>query len=127
MLTALLATSLYAASLNPPQPKEAVPLYPVRVEKIANPLATDAVFILSGWTLDHLTTAGAIERGCYEANPLLHNLERRIVLKSGIAGGRLLVQYGLRRYGKHKVANALRYIGGAVDLGVSVNNYRCGR
>lgn len=127
MLTLALATSLYAASLNPPQPKEVAPLYPVRVEKIANPLATDLAFIGVGLSLDLYTTSGGIRRGCYEANPLGPDAEARVALKIGTATLRASTAFVLRRYGRHKAANVLRYVGGAVDVGLAVNNYRCGR
>ncbi len=122
MLLAL-AASLWLASQEPrPLPAQAVQ---IPIEKIANPLATDLVLNGLGMGADLITTDYALNHGCYEANPLAPRVEGRVALKMGVGAIRGAVAYWLRRSGHKRGADVFRWVGLAVDMGISVNNVAC--
>lgn len=86
-------------------------------------VASSAVFAV-GAIMDHQSTvAGMKIAGAREANPLLRNSDgsfspgKHLALSAGVYGVSLLMQR------KHpKMANVLRFIGGAAKIGVSIHN-----
>lgn len=102
------------------------------VEKIADRVGTDALFVVFGTSLDLGTSAGAFNRGCVELNkigtfgvggdPLA-----MVAMKLASGGVRVGAMALSRRHGRHRLANIIRYVGAIVDGGVSVSNLLCGR
>lgn len=91
-------------------------------------IASSAVFAV-GAIMDHQSTvAGMKIAGAREANPLLRNSDgsfspgKHLALSAGVYGVSLLMQR------KHpKMANILRFIGGAAKIGVSIHNRSAAR
>jgi hypothetical protein len=91
-------------------------------------LASSAVFAV-GAVLDHQSTvAGMKKAGARELNPLLRNSDgsfspgKHLALTAGVYGASLMLQR------KHpKMANVLRFIGGAAKIGVSIHNRSAAR
>jgi len=129
MIPLLLASSLWIASQNPPQPSGEVfqaPPVSVPIEKISDALATDLALIGLGTGADLISTDWAINRGCVEGNPLVPRPEGRIALKSGGASIRGVLAYWLRRKGHRSIANVFRWAGFGTDLLITGNNVKCG-
>lgn len=109
----------------PPPPAQVVS---VPVDKFSDALATDLAMIGLGTGADLLSTDYFLNQSngrCIEANPIGQRVEGRIALKIGAAALRGSAAYFLRRRGHRKVANVVRWLGVAVDGGVTANNFAC--
>lgn len=94
------------------------------IHEVHDQFAKSAALLGGGVAWDLYWTAFALDRNknSREANPLGFNSEARTALKIGMASGVAYFDYRLRRDGHHGWANALRYIGLAVQFGAGVNN-----
>lgn len=111
---------------NLPLPETGRPTVPI--EKIADPLATDLALIGLGTGADLLSTDYFLNHSkgaCVEVNPLGQRPEGRVALKIGAAALRGSAAYFLRRRGHRKIANVVRWLGLAVDGGVTASNLAC--
>ena len=124
----MLITLLLAAALvGPPTPPPTVERLNERlneVERVADGMASDILWIGAGQAADLFSTAAALKwcEGCAEANPLGFNVEARVALKA--AGGLLATGmcYELRRGGHHKAATVFRWISVGISAFAVGNN-----
>lgn len=125
-----LQPSLYSAAANAGNRVATWPVaQPQPFSSFRNAFAVDLALNAAGSVAAIVTTEQGLDRcaRCREGNPLVHNLEQRIVLRSArlVALGGL--QYYLRRHGRKGTADVCRYLALAVDLADSVHNIRTGR
>lgn len=127
MLASLaLASSLWLAGqeAGARQDAPAAVVVTVPVEKIADAFGRDLYWLVGGHAADLYTTAWALHRclECREGNPLGPTSEARIAIKMAGTASTGLTLWKLRRSGKHKAANVLRWASVAVNAGLAINN-----
>jgi hypothetical protein len=93
----------------------------VPVEKIADDVVKDVVWIVRSHAFDLGTTALVIRNGGTELNPLGPDVESRIALKMFGSASGALACWEFRRAGKHRTANIFRWVtvGANVAFGMS--------
>lgn len=108
--------------------------FPASVGRRRDPVyMASLAFVAGGDAFDLWTTFGAIDRGGYEANPLMAGLGDRnkagiATLNIGLQTGLVLFNhYFLYKRGHKKIATVLNFATGAVHVGAGVHNLGVGR